>query len=166
ENESLFNDGTAIVAFTTILAAIEIGHFDPVRGLGGLAWVTGVGLGCGFGLGYGIAHLVRGTDDHLIEIMLTAIAAYGSALLAENLHASPVLAVVAAGITLRAAGWEALTPAGRVAIRPVWEGAAFGVNSVLFLLIGLQVEFRSLAASTAPVGWGLLALTVGRAAAV
>jgi Na+:H+ antiporter len=166
ENESLFNDGTAIVAFTTILAAIEVGHFDPVRGLGGLAWVTAVGLGCGFALGYGIAHLVRGTDDHLIEIMLTAIAAYGSALLAENLHASPVLAVVAAGITLRAAGWEALTPAGRVAIRSVWEVAAFGVNSVLFLLIGLQVDFHSLAAAAIPVVWGMLALTVGRAAAV
>src|SRR5688572_12393450 len=92
ENESLFNDGTAIVAFTTILAAVEVGHFDPVRGLTGLAWVTAVGLACGLALGYGIAHLIRGTDDHLIEIMLTAIAAYGSALLAETLHASPILA--------------------------------------------------------------------------
>ena len=166
ENESLFNDGTAIVAFTTILAAIEVGQFDPVRGIGGLAWVTAVGLGCGFALGFGIAHLVRGTDDHLIEIMLTAIAAYGSALLAETLHASPVLAVVAAGLTLRAAGWESVTPAGKVAIRSVWEVAAFGVNSVVFLLIGLQVDFRILAASIGPIGWGLLALTVGRAAAV
>jgi CPA1 family monovalent cation:H+ antiporter len=166
ENESLFNDGAAIVAFGTILAAIEQGHFDPVRGLGGLAWVTAVGLGCGLALGYAVAHLVRGTEDHLMEIMLTAIAAYGSSLLAESLHASPVLAVVAAGLTLRGAGWEALTPTGRVAIRSVWEVAAFGVNSVLFLLIGLQVDFRSLVASTGPVGWGLLALTVGRAAAV
>jgi len=166
ENESLFNDGTAIVAFTTILAAIEVGQFDPVRGVAGLAWVTGVGLGCGFALGYGIAHLVRGTDDHLMEIMLTAIAAYGSALFAETLHVSSILAVVAAGLTLRAAGWESLTPGGKVAIRSAWEVAAFGVNSVLFLLIGLQVDFRVLAASAGPVGWGLLALTVGRAAAV
>ena len=48
----------------------------------------------------------------------------------------------------------------------MWEVAAFGVNSVLFLLIGLQLDFRSLAAAGDPVGWGLLALTVGRAAAV
>ena len=166
ENESLFNDGTAIVAFTTILAALQQGHFDPARGFAGLAWVTGVGLGCGLLLGYAVAHLMRGTDDHLMEIMLTAIAAYGSALFAETLHVSPVLAVVAAGLTLRAAGWESVTPAGKVAIRSVWEVAAFGVNSVLFLLIGLQVDFRALAASAGPVGWGLLALTVGRAAAV
>jgi Na+:H+ antiporter len=166
ENESLLNDGTAIVAFTTILAAIELGRFDLARGLAGLAWVTAVGLGCGFVLGYAIAHLLRGTEDHLMEIMLIAIAAYGSAFLAESLHASPVLAVVAAGLTLRGAGWEALTPTGKVAIRSVWEVAAFGVNSVLFLLIGLQVDFRSLVASAGPVGWGLLALTVGRAATV
>jgi len=166
ENESLFNDGTAIVAFTTILAAIEVGRFDVGRGVAELAWVTAVGLACGFALGYGIAHLMRGTDDHLMEIMLTAIAAYGSALLAEAVHASPVLAVVGAGITLRAAGWELVSPAGRVAMRSVWEVAAFGVNSILFLLIGLQVDFRALTEATGPIGWGLLAIIVGRSAAV
>lgn len=166
ENESLFNDGAAIVAFGAILAAIQQGHFDPGRSIATLAWVAAVGLGCGFGLGYAVAHLVRGTDDHLMEIMLTAIAAYGSALLAESLHASSVLAVVAAGLTLRGVGWEALTPTGKVAIRSVWEVAAFGVNSVLFLLIGLQEDFRSFMSFAGPVGWGLLALTVGRAAAV
>jgi Na+:H+ antiporter len=166
ENESLFNDGAAILAFGTILAVIEKGAFDPGRGLADLAWVTAVGLGSGLALGYAVAHLVRGTDDHLMEIMLTAIAAYGSALLAESLHASAVLAVVAAGLTLRSAGWESLTPTGKVAIRSVWEVAAFGVNSVLFLLIGLQEDFRSLVEYAGPIGWGLLALTVGRAAAV
>ena len=166
ENESLLNDGTAIVAFAAILAAIQQGQFDPGRSFLDLAWVTAVGLGCGFLLGYAVAHLLRGTDDYLMEIMLTAIAAYGSSLLAETLHASAVLAVVAAGLTLRGAGWESLTPTGKVAIRSVWEVAAFGVNSVLFLLIGLQVDFRSLVAAAGPVGWGLLALTVGRAAAV
>jgi Na+:H+ antiporter len=166
ENESLFNDGTAIVAFTAILAAIQEGRFEPARGVIDLAYVTGVGLACGLGLGWAVAHLMRGTDDHLMEIMLTVLAAYGSALFAETLHVSPVLAVVAAGLTLRAVGWNQVTPTGRVAIRSVWEVAAFGVNSVLFLLIGLQVDFRSLATVAIPVAWGLLALTAGRAAAV
>jgi CPA1 family monovalent cation:H+ antiporter len=166
ENESLFNDGTALVAFATILSAIQVGRFDPAQGLGSLAWVTAVGLGCGLLLGYAVGHLMRGTDDHLMEIMLTVIAAYGSALFAETIHVSPVLAVVAAGLVFRAAGWHAVTPTGRVAIRSVWEVAAFGVNSVLFLLIGLQVDFHALPATAVPVAWGLLALTAGRAAAV
>src|SRR5436309_7594873 len=131
ENESLFNDGAAIVAFSTILAVIEKGRFDPGRSLVDLAWVTVVGLGCGLALGYAVAHLVRGTDDHLMEIMLTAIAAYGSALLAESLHASAVLAVVAARLTLRGVAWEPVTPTGEVAIRSVWEVAAFGGTCVV-----------------------------------
>jgi monovalent cation:H+ antiporter, CPA1 family len=69
-------------------------------------------------------------------------------------------------IAVIASLWEALTPTGKVAIRSVWEVAAFGVNSVLFLLIGLQEDFRSLMAYAGPVGGGLLALTIGRAAAV
>ena len=166
ENKSLFNNNTTIMAFTAILAAIQVGRFEPGRGVMELAYVTGVGLTCGLGLGWAVAHLMRGTEDHLMEIMLTVLAAYGSALFAETLHVSAVLAVVAAGLTLRAVGWNAVTPTGRVAIRSVWEVAAFGVNSVLFLLIGLQVDFRSLAAVAIPVAWGLLALTVGRAAAV
>jgi len=75
ENESLLNDGTAIVAFTTILAAIEHGRFDLASGLTGLAWVTAVGLGCGLVLGYAIAQLLRRTEDYLMEIMLTAVQA-------------------------------------------------------------------------------------------
>ena len=55
ENESLFNDAAAIAAFTAILAAIQQGHFDPNRGLAGLAWVTG-GPGVCFLLGYAVAH--------------------------------------------------------------------------------------------------------------
>ena len=166
ENESLLNDGAAIVAFGTILATIEEGRFDPAQGVADLAWVIAVGLVCGFVLGYAVARLVRGTEDHLMEIMLTAIAVYGSALLAERVHASAVLAVVAAGLTLRAAGWESLTPTGKVAIRTAWEVTAFGVNSVLFLLMGLQVSFPSLAAAALPVAVGVLALTAGRVAAV
>jgi CPA1 family monovalent cation:H+ antiporter len=98
--------------------------------------------------------------------MLTVITAYGSWLLAERLHASPVLAVVAAGITFGTVGWTGLTPTGRVAIRSVWEVASFGVNSVVFLLIGLQVDFPSLLAAAPAIGWGLLALTLARAASV
>src|SRR5260221_274152 len=92
--------------------------------------------------------------------------AYGSWLLAERLHASQVLAVVTAGITFGTAGWAGLTPTGRVAIRSVWEVASFGVNSVVFLLIGLQVDFPSLLAAAPAIGWGLLALTLARAASV
>ena len=166
ESDSLFNDGTALVAFSTVLAVVVRGRFDLAQSLSELAWVVAGGLLVGLTVGALASLIVRRTEEHRFEIMLTVITAYGSWLLAERLHASPVLAVVAAGITFGTAGWAGLTPTGRVAIRSVWEVASFGVNSVVFLLIGLQVDFPSLLAAAPAIGWGLLALTLARAASV
>src|SRR6185295_12661253 len=69
-------------------------------------------------------------------------------------------------ITKKTVGWKGLAATGKIAIRSLWEVAAFGVNSVLFLLIGLQEDLPALASAAPAIGWGLLALTLGRAAAV
>ena len=166
ENESLLNDGTALVAFGVILEAVQRGHFDPARGLGELLWVTIGGLAAGGAVGYVASQLMRRTGDHLVEIMMTVLVAYGASLLGERIHASPVLAVVTAGLVVGSLGWKDLRPTGKVAIRSFWDVAAFGVNSVVFLLIGLQVDFETLWDGRAIIGWGLLALTLGRAMAV
>src|SRR5688572_9754049 len=55
ENESLFNDGTALVAFAVILAAIEKGSFEITSGVTQLAWVTVVGIGIGAAAGWAAA---------------------------------------------------------------------------------------------------------------
>lgn len=166
ENESLLNDGTALVAFAVILEAVQRGHFDPGRGLVELVWVTAGGVAVGAMVGYVASQLMSRTNDHLVEIMLTVLVAYGAALLGERVHGSPVLAVVTAGLVVGSLGWKDLRPTGKVAIRSFWEVAAFGVNSVVFLMIGLQVDFDRLWAGRAAIGWGLLALTLGRALAV
>jgi len=166
ENESLFNDGTALVAFAAILAAIHQGRFEVTSGLVELGWVTAVGIGIGAAAGWGAAQLVALTDDHLMEILFTVVVTYGSWVAAEAVHASPVLAVVTAGITVGSVGWRELTPAGKVAIRSFWAVAAFGINSVLFLIIGLQFDFAAFGAAGIAIAWGLLALTAGRMAAV
>lgn len=166
ENESLFNDGTALVAFAAILAAIHQGRFEATSGLVQLGWVTAVGIGIGAAAGWGAAQLVALTDDHLMEILFTVVVTYGSWVAAEAVHASPVLAVVTAGITVGSVGWRELTPAGKVAIRSFWAVAAFGINSVLFLIIGLQFDFAAFGAAGIAIAWGLLALTAGRMAAV
>jgi CPA1 family monovalent cation:H+ antiporter len=166
ENESLFNDGTAIVGFTAILAYVEQGRFDPRQGALELIWVTAAGLGIGVLAGYAAAIAMRRTDDHLMEILLTVVATYGSSVVAERVHASPILAVVAAGITIGTEGWKTLTATGKVAIRSFWEATSFGVNSVVFLLIGLQVNLGALAAALPAIGAGMLALTLGRMAAI
>lgn len=166
ENDSLFNDGTALVAFAAILEVVERGRFDPVRGIAELGWVVGVALLTGAALGYAASLLMQRTEDHLVELMLTVLVTYGSSVLADALHASPVLAVVAGGITVGTFGWKGLSATSKIAIRSFWEVAAFGVNSVVFLLIGLQIDFPALVAAGPAIGWGLVAVVAGRAAAV
>jgi CPA1 family monovalent cation:H+ antiporter len=166
ENESLFNDGTALVAFTTLLGMCVQGRFSAGATLAQLLWVVCVGLLVGLFVGWLASQLLRRVEDHLMEIMVTVVVTYGSWLLAERLHASAIIAVVTAGITVGTVGWPGLTPTGKVAIRSVWQVAAFGVNSLVFLMLGLQVQPASLVSAAPAIFWGLLALTLGRAAAV
>ena len=103
EAESLFNDGVAAVLFTLILvwAAHDPGNAQgPLSALTTFVVVAGGGLAAGFGVGL-IAVMIAGTsDDHLVETALTAVAAFGSFLIAEHFGASGVLATVAAGMTM------------------------------------------------------------------
>jgi CPA1 family monovalent cation:H+ antiporter len=166
ENESLFNDATALVAFATLLEVVLSGRFDPQTGFRDLAWLTVAGLAAGVAVGRAASLLMHRTEDHLIEIMMTVAVTYGSHLLAISVGGSPVLAVVAAGLVVGSTGWSGLTATSKVAIRSVWAVAAFGVNTVVFLLVGLQVDPRSLLVAAPAVGWGMLAITAGRVASV
>src|SRR6202035_2432330 len=147
EAESLFNDGAAAVLFTLILvwaAHGPLGAHDPLAALTTFVVVAGGGLAAGFGVGL-IAVMIAGTsDDHLVETALTAVAAFGSFLIAEHFGASGVLASVAAGMTMGNLGVLTekerfgllLTPHGRAFVLEFWEFAAFLANSLVFLLIG------------------------------
>lgn len=174
ESESLFNDGAAALLFTIVVAAIA----DPATATSwraiaqSVAVVGGGGIAIGLAAG-GVAILIAGrSDDHLVETALTAVAAYGSFLLAEHFGASGVLATVCAGLVMGNLGVLAedetrfsLSTRGRVFVLAFWEFAAFVANSFVFLMIGLaltSVNVRSYAALGAIVALALL----GRAAAV
>ena len=178
EAESLFNDGAAAVLFTLILvwAAHDPGSAQgPLSALTTLLIVAGGGLAAGFGVGL-IAVLIAGTsDDHLVETALTAVAAFGSFLIAEHFGASGVLATVAAGLTMGNLGVlgpetelrMAITPRGRTFVLEFWEFAAFLANSLVFLLIGSAMATIDFAREGAFALALVVALALaGRAAAV
>lgn len=167
EAESLFNDGTAAVLFGVALAA--------TGGAGMGAWavtqsfcVTVLGgVLCGALVGGGALLLAGRTDDHLIEITFTLIAAYGSFLLAEHFHLSGVLATLTAGMLMGNLGSSGIiTAKGRAEVISFWEYIAFVVNSLIFLLIGIRLAHHSFSAVLIPVVAAIVLVLLGRALAV
>jgi CPA1 family monovalent cation:H+ antiporter len=137
ESESLLNDGAAAVAFAVLLGLAHGRGIDPAGIAGSLLWMVLGGVLVGV-LVAGATLLVTGrTEDHLVEITLTTIAAYGSFLLAEHFHMSGVLAALAAGLMVGNVGWMgSISDTSRDHIASFWDYAAFLANSVVFILIG------------------------------
>jgi CPA1 family monovalent cation:H+ antiporter len=110
--------------------------------------------------------LAGATNDHLIETTFTAVAAYGSFLLAEHFHLSGVVATLTAGLIVRNVGHLAMAVADRKAVEDFWEYAAFVANSLIFLLIGVRLAHQNYRFVLYPVLIAIVFVLVGRALAI
>lgn len=167
EAESLFNDGTAAVGFAVALTFAKGQAPTPLETAAALAAIVVGGLMCGAVVAAAVLLLAGRTEDHLVEITFTTVAAYGSFLLAEHLHLSGVLATLTAGLVM--ANYRSLgeiSARGREAVEAFWEYAAFIANSFVFLLIGMHAAKVDLAGVWLPAAAALLLVTSGRAAAI
>ena len=147
EGESLFNDGVAVVAFV-LLVGIPLGQESFSLTTTIVKFFTFVGLGVGIGclMGFGISYLTQRFDLPLVEQSLTLVSAYGTYLITEELGGSGVIGVVTVGIILGNFGSRiGMNPRTRLLVSEFWEFLAFFVNSIVFLLIGDQIKFSSLA---------------------
>jgi CPA1 family monovalent cation:H+ antiporter len=167
EAESLFNDGTAAVAFVTVVSLVLGKHPTSFEIAGSLLLTAGGGLLCGAVVGVVALSLVGRTEDHLVEITFTTIAAYASFLLAEHFRLSGVLATLTAGLmfgNFSAVG--SISDRGREAVQAFWDYAAFVANSLVFLLIGMHEARQNFRAVWIPAGIAILVVTLSRAAAI
>jgi CPA1 family monovalent cation:H+ antiporter len=163
EAESLLNDGTGIVAFTIAVAATT-GTVDPVSGAAQFVGVTIGSILLGLAAGVAISRVAAFVDDHLVELTLTLIAAYGTYLVAARLGLSGIIATVVAGVVLGSYGRRVgLSAKVQEAIEIVWEFFAFLLSALVFLLIGLAIPVAQLAGALVPVAWAVVAILVGRA---
>jgi Na+:H+ antiporter len=162
ESESLLNDGTAIVVYNVVLVAALTGGSGLVQGLIDFVRVALGGLAVGFLLGWLIAQFIWRIDDYLIETTLTTVLAFGAYLIAERLHVSGVLAVVAAGLVSGNMGPRGMSPTTRIVLFNFWEYLAFLANSFVFLLIGLKIDITTLLHHWQSIAWAVVIVLLTR----
>lgn len=166
EGESLLNDGTALVLFNLMLVVVATGQFNLASGVVSFVRVSVGGLVVGLVLGWAISRLIARIDDYLIETTLTTVLAFGSYLVAEQLHFSGVLAVVAAGLINGNLGPQGMSPTTRIVLFNFWEYVAFLANSLVFLLIGLEVDIPALLGAWQPIAWAIFGVLLARVVVV
>ncbi|MDD3270301.1 MAG: Na+/H+ antiporter [Syntrophomonadaceae bacterium] len=167
EAESLFNDGIAIVLFTLLVDAAMGEEISLWYGIQSFILVVAGGAIIGAAIGAVASRITREFDDHLFEIMLTTIVAFGSFLSAETLHVSGVIAVVTAGLVMGSHGMQSgMSATSRLSVTSFWEYAAFAVNSIVFLLVGFEVTLVNISAGIPLILWACLVVLAGRAVAI
>jgi monovalent cation/hydrogen antiporter len=139
EGESLVNDGTALVIYRAAVAAAIGGTFSLWHA--SLAFVLGIlgGIAVGLAVGWLVAAARSRIDDIPTEVTISLFTGYAAYLPAEQLGVSGVLAAVTAGIVLGVRAPRISTAQMRLQGYATWELIVFLINSVLFVLIGLQL---------------------------
>lgn len=151
--ESLFNDGFAIVIYSILLIVIEAGTIT----FGEVLYLTVLKIFGGAILGYIAGYLVHlifcWTEDLYAETLLTFIVAFGVFRLAEEFHASGVIAVVIAGLIFnyRCRNHGGVSEKGEEMLEVLWEFVGFIASSFAFIFIGVSLELELLLGYAIPI---------------
>ncbi len=169
EGESLFNDATGVVLFSIILEAVMHGGGLSISdALIKFVLVSGGGLVLGAVLGLLAFLVLRKLNDPLLENAICLTLAYGSFWLGEVMHLSGVIAAVMAGLLVGNHGRRlAMCPETVKTVETFFESIEFLLNSLLFILIGLELKEATANIPANPLlllGVAIVAMLTGRAA--
>lgn len=137
--ESLLNDAVALLIFSGAVAVVTAGG-APSALLPRLLVAAPGGLALGFVLGLGYLAAAPRVAGTLSCTVLELLATFGTWVLAERAHLSPILAMVAFGMTVARHASASQTARDRVHSYAVWDATVFVLNVVAFLLMGLQAR--------------------------
>ncbi|PLS03357.1 cation:proton antiporter [Neobacillus cucumis] len=171
EGESLFNDGLSVVLFKIsafyLLTYLDLGAAGAGYGLWEFIKVISLGLIVGGALGFGFSQLTKQFDDYPMEIIFSIILFYGSFLLAESVHASGVIAVVVAGLIFGNYGAKiGMSPTTKLNINNFWDVTALLANSVVFLMVGLEITKINFSDKWGLVLFSIIIVLIARSLAV
>jgi monovalent cation:H+ antiporter, CPA1 family len=144
EGEALFNDGVGVVLFTLLLGFVAGANPDGAADVSGVAELVALEVGGGLALGSATGYLayraMHAVDDFRVEVMITLALATATYAIADRLGASGPLAVVVAGVLVGNRGRRlAMSDETQRYVTEVWTIIDEVLNSLLFLLIGLEV---------------------------
>lgn len=140
EGESLVNDASGLVLYKFAVAAVLTGAFSLLEASWQFAWVALAGALIGWLMGHLFVQLHRFLGDPFIEVVLSLSVPYTAYICAESLHVSGVLAVVTAGLVRGRHSPEIVSAQMRILARSMWNILVFLLNSIIFILIGLQLS--------------------------
>src|SRR5712691_6985114 len=135
EGESLVNDASGLVIYKFAVATVLTGVFSLWQ-----ASLAVGGVAIGFVMGRLFVFIHRYLGDAFIEVLTTLAVPYVAYIFAESLHVSGVLAVVAAGIVRGRYSPEIVSAEMRIIARSVWNLLVFLLNTLIFILIGVQLS--------------------------
>jgi monovalent cation:H+ antiporter, CPA1 family len=141
EGETLFNDAAALVSFNLILVVYATGSLTVVEGVRELLVVALGGGLVGAILGYLSLPIFIRLNGPLSSLLLTVALALGTFQIGQFLGVSGAVAVVIAGLIFGNLGLPRSSSASdRITLLSFWEYAGFGVNTFIFLLIGIEIN--------------------------
>jgi CPA1 family monovalent cation:H+ antiporter len=160
--ESLFNDGVGVVMFALLLESLTFQHTPSVGdALALLAREAGGGIVFGAVLGYVTYRLLKSIDSYQEEVLLTLATVLGGYALATRLHVSGPLAMVIAGLIIGHQGRAiAMSDTTREHVDMFWELLDAILNSVLFMLLGMEIVVVAFPAHGLIAAAGTIAITL------
>lgn len=159
EGEGLFNDASALVCYRVAVAAVVTGAFSLGHATLALVVDAAGGIAIGLAVGWIVAELRKRTPDPQVSITISLVSGYAAFVPAAAIGASGVLAAVTTGIYMGVRGPSIIPARVRLQGFFVWDILDFIINSILFVLVGLQVRtiVHDLSGYSMPtlVGWAL-----------
>lgn len=141
EGEGLVNDATALVSYQIAVSAAVAGTFSPANAAWRFVIAAAGGIAIGLGAGWLIANVQKWIIGRfpIVENTLSLLAPFIAYLPSAWLDVSGVLAVVTLGLYLGRRGPRFIGPATRVQAEAMWTLVQFLLESLIFIIIGLEL---------------------------